>query len=665
MSLSRKSRAWYAGSSLLMAMVAWQAFVRLGPGGPDSLVVDASVEALLQAWVFWPRLAAGMMVGACLGAAGALMQIITRNPLVSPDLLGITAGAQLGVILGLMLPTALGLPLIFVGGAGAALLTFLAAGGWSTSPLRLTLAGVGIAQCLSAFIALFLSLNDHAAMVVSLWNTGTLQQFGWSALTPAMWLAPLAAALLAVLARPLNLAMLGDAQMRSLGLTPARFKAVTIILSSLLTALAFQLAGPLGFIGLVTPNLLRLAFGVARPSSLVPLCALWGAALTLFADNLGTAIGRWVTVPFGVLSALLGSVAILVLLRITPRAPSAAIARVEGHTVARRLPLPMFVGLMVLLCAVLGMAGVVHGGGASAIEFVQAWWAGEALARVLLDLRLPRLLVDMMAGACFALSGVVLQTVTRNPLAGPEILGVSQTSALAVLLALVLMPELVGAWRFLIAWAGAIAALLLVVGLNLRHGLEPLRLTLTGFALGGAALALIGLLIAQFSTNIAQALIWMVGSSYGRTWADVLGMLPWMVLGIGLCAAAARWMDLLQLGDGIAASLGLAVAQRRAMLVAVASLLVAAPVAVVGPVAFVGLLVPHGVRLLGYYRMRERLWAAPWLGAALLVLADLLGQWLLAPLDIPLGIATAAIGAPCFLLLLARTYVHRGRGAAI
>lgn len=307
------------------------------------------------------------------------------------------------------------------------------------------------------------------------------------------------------------------------------------------------------------------------------------------------------------------------------------------------------------------VVGVLARTGDTPVAFLHALGAGEPHAWALLDLRLPRLLVDAMAGACFALAGVILQAVTRNPLAGPEILGVSQVAALGVLIALVVSPDLLVAWRFPIAWAGAAAALALVIGLNLRHGLEPLRLTLTGFALSGAAMALVGLVIAQFTTNVSQALIWMVGSSHGRTWADAWGMLPWMLLGMAACVGAARWMDLLQLGDGIAASLGLGVARRRIYLAVVAGFLVAVPVAVVGPVAFVGLLVPHGVRLLGYHRSRARLLAAPALGALLLVLADLVGRTVLAPIDMPLGIATAAIGAPCFLVLLGRTYFRRNR----
>nr|WP_306455912.1 iron ABC transporter permease [Pigmentiphaga litoralis] len=666
-SAAKRAAGW--GVVGLLAMIVWLVALRL-VGDATSAPLDDALEHLVRDWTVWPRLAAGILVGASLGVAGALMQLVTRNPLVSPDLLGMTAGAQLGLILGATLPAAMGLPLIVAGGLAAAGLTFAAAGGGFASPLRLTLAGVGIAQCLSALIALFLSLNDRAAMVVSLWNTGSLTQFGWQALAPSLVLTPLALLVLLALARPLNLALLGDAQMRALGLSPPRLKVLVVGIGSVLTALAFQLAGPLGFIGLIAPNLLRLGLGVARPSTLLPLCALWGAALTLFADNVASTLalsGAWgsgVTVPLGVLSALLGSAAILVLLRIVPAAPATALTRNDGRSLRQWVSLPRFAFIMGMATLLLIGVGVFYRTGNDPLAYARALAGGDAQAWALADLRLPRLLVDAMAGACLALSGVILQTVTRNPLAGPEILGVSQSAALAVLLTLVLMPDVLPAWRFPIAWGGAALALAGVIGLNLRHGLEPLRLTLTGFALGGAALALIGMVIAQFTTNVAQALIWMVGSSYGRDWGDVTAMLPWMAVGCLAGLFVSRGMDLLQLGDGVAGSLGMPVARRRMLLVVMASFLVAVPVAVVGPVGFVGLLVPHGVRLLGFYRSRQRLWAAALLGACLLVLADLLGHAVMAPIDIPLGIATAALGTPCFLLLLSRTYFQRGGAGA-
>lgn len=647
------------GSLLLLGLFLWQALFATGWPNAQAWLAPWSATpswpGLALWWLQLPRAVAGLVVGASLGIAGALMQVVTRNPLASPDLLGITAGAQVGLILSLLLPAFLGLPLVFLGGLLAALFTFAMAGGWHTTPLRLTLAGVAIAQATAAAITLFLSLNDRAAMVLSLWNTGSLRQLGWGHLTVAAPVLPLALLLVWLLRRPLDLSRLGDGQMRGLGLPPAGIKASSLLLASALTALAIQLAGPLGFIGLIAPNLLRLGLGVSRPSHLVALSGLWGGVLTLAADGLVRLLSGWISLPLGVLSALLGSLCLLLLLGRLSVGPRAAVGLLASEAGTRRgAAWPLAGGLLVLLLGLVlvGLCGI----GPGAWAFLQTLVAGSPEAWILLDLRLPRLLVDAGAGALLATSGLLLQAVTRNPLAGPEILGVSQSAGLMVLGAIILVPDLAAEWRFPLAWLGAGLALAWVIGVNLRRGLEPLRLVLTGFAISGLVLALSSVLIAQYASNVAQALTWMVGSSYGRTWDDVRALLPWLVLGLGAASLTARWLDLLGLDEGVASGLGLSVASRRLLLVTLASVLIAAAVAVVGPVAFVGLLVPHGVRLLGLHQARQRLLVAPLLGACLLVLADLLARWSLAPLDIPLGIATAALGAPAFLLLLARSY---------
>lgn len=647
------------GSLLLLGLFLWQALFATGWPNAQAWLAPWSATpswpGLALWWLQLPRAVAGLVVGASLGIAGALMQVVTRNPLASPDLLGITAGAQVGLILSLLLPAFLGLPLVFLGGLLAALFTFAMAGGWHTTPLRLTLAGVAIAQAAAAAITLFLSLNDRAAMVLSLWNTGSLRQLGWGHLQVAAPLLPLALLVVWLLRRPLDLSRLGDGQMRGLGLPPAGIKASSLLLASALTALAIQLAGPLGFIGLIAPNLLRLGLGVSRPSHLVALSGLWGGVLTLAADGLVRLLSGWISLPLGVLSALLGSLCLLLLLGRLSVGPRAAVGLLASEAGTRRgAAWPLAGGLLVLLLGLVlvGLCGI----GPGAWAFLQTLLTGSPEAWILLDLRLPRLLVDAGAGALLATSGLLLQAVTRNPLAGPEILGVSQSAGLAVLGAIILVPDLAAEWRFPLAWLGAGLALAWVIGANLRRGLEPLRLVLTGFAISGLVLALSSVLIAQYASNVAQALTWMVGSSYGRTWDDVRALLPWLVLGLGAASLTARWLDLLGLDEGVASGLGLSVASRRLLLVTLASVLIAAAVAVVGPVAFVGLLVPHGVRLLGLHRARQRLLVAPLLGACLLVLADLLARWSLAPLDIPLGIATAALGAPAFLLLLARSY---------
>ncbi|BES72568.1 Fe(3+)-hydroxamate ABC transporter permease FhuB [Marinobacter nanhaiticus D15-8W] len=661
-SSSNTARGAWAGLALLAVLMLWQGFLRY-PGMDFQALwapwqVNPTLDGLLLWWSQLPRVVAGLVVGGCLGLAGALMQLITRNPLVSPDLLGITAGAQLGVILAFLLPASLGLPVIFLGGVTAAMLTFALAGGSRTTPPRLVLAGVAMAQAFYALITLFLTLNQQAAMVVSLWDTGSLSQMGWGALKPAFWLVPPLLLLVILLRRPINMALLGEAQMRTLGLSPRMLKAVVILVGTVLTALAIHLAGPLGFIGLVAPNFVRYGLGVRWPTRLLPLAALWGAVLTLAADVLVTSLKDWLDLPLGTLSAIIGALAVLILLRFThSRGVVGQPDTMAGEPTGVRLPL-----WPTVLVFGAGLAWILWNGtlGGPAPISLAALDARENWAWTLVDLRLPRLLVDACGGAMFATSGLILQAVTRNPLASPSVLGVSQMAALAVLAGLVIAPDMLAAWRLPFAWGGAALALFLIIGLNLRHGLEPLRLILTGFALTGLAMGVTSLLIAYYSQNVTLALIWMAGSSYASTWYDVWSLAPWLGIGLFLAGLTVRWMDLLALGDGVADSLGLASTRKRLWLLVLASLMIAASVSVLGPVAFIGLLVPHAVRLLGFHGYRNRLIVTPLMGALLLVVADVLGQRVLAPLDIPLGIMTAAIGAPLFLLLLSRTYLRKG-----
>lgn len=650
------------GLVLLTTLLLWQGVFRYPLPDLDTwlapLQENPSLEGLLLWWAQMPRVIAGVLVGAGLAVAGALMQLVTRNPLVSPDLLGITAGAQFGVILSLLLPGAFGLPLIFMGGVLTAAITFTLAGGSRTTPLRLVLAGMAMAQLLYALITLFLSLNEYVAMVLSLWDTGSLSQFGWGRMQPALWLMPPLLLVLFLLRRPLNMALLDDPQRQSLGLSPRMLKALIIGIGTLITALAIDVAGPLGFIGLVAPNLVRYGFGVRWPSRLLPLAALWGAVLTLAADVLVAAVSEIIELPLATLSAILGGLAVILLLRLTKPAVGAVTgaSATMGEVSRARVPLGLMVSLLLVLIGVTLWFGLFGGGGAIPLSGLLA---GDAMAWRMLDLRLPRLLVDAAGGALFATSGLILQAVTRNPLASPSVLGISQVSALAVLAGLLLVPEIGVAWRLPFAWAGAALALTIVILLNVRHNLEPLRLILTGFALTGMASGAISLLIGFYSLNVTLALIWMSGSSYGATWGDFQTLAPWLVIGLVLAALGRRWMDLLALGDGVADSLGVGAARKRLLLLVLASFMIAAAVSVLGPVAFVGLLVPHAVRLLGFYQYRDRLIVTPLMGAGLLILADVGGQRLLAPLDLPLGIMTAAIGGPVFLFLLSRTYFRR------
>jgi iron complex transport system permease protein len=299
--------------------------------------------------------------------------------------------------------------------------------------------------------------------------------------------------------------------------------------------------------------------------------------------------------------------------------------------------------------AVVGVLGV--SAGASGLSL--GWLWGEAAGPLaLVDLRLPRLLVAMLAGAMLAASGTIFQGVTRNPLASPDLMGVSQGAGLAALAALLIVPGLsLGAMQAaaLAGGAGVLALVLLLAG---RGVASPETLALTGIGVGAFCAAASSFAVAEAGLQVAQALVWLVGSTYGRSWPALEFLLPWAVLLLPAALLLGRWLDLLGLGDDAARSLGLPAARARVLLLAVATALAASAVAVTGTIAFVGLVAPHAAAMLCRGGYRWRLLVAALLGALLLGAADLIGRVALAPRELPAGLVTALLGAPYFLLIL-------------
>lgn len=281
---------------------------------------------------------------------------------------------------------------------------------------------------------------------------------------------------------------------------------------------------------------------------------------------------------------------------------------------------------------------------------------GVPLDRLIVtQLRLPRLVLALLAGAMLGLSGTLLQDTMRNPLGGPELLGVS-SGATFVIAALTILHLPVGLvltpW---LALAGGLAAGAVVV-LSVGRISDPMRLVLTGAALTALLNAGIFVLISYGNTNdIALLYLFLVGSLANRTWNYVRLVLPWAIVGIPAALACARSLNLLQLGDDVARGLGLPVARVRLLTLTLGAALVAAVVAVAGPISFIALLAPHlARRLLRTSDARQVLPLAGLLGALLLAAADLLARLAFAPLDLPVGVFTTVIGGPILLVLLRR-----------
>ncbi|MFG0305785.1 MAG: FecCD family ABC transporter permease [Phycisphaerales bacterium JB040] len=276
--------------------------------------------------------------------------------------------------------------------------------------------------------------------------------------------------------------------------------------------------------------------------------------------------------------------------------------------------------------------------------------------RIVWSLRLPRTLVAMLAGAALAVSGVLLQGIMRNPLAAPNIVGLTSGASLAA--TLVLAVSGAGVHASLPAWAfvGAVLTGLVVYALSWQPGVgvTPIRLVLAGVAITAILTAVTTLVM--ITTGSAQAVtLWMAGSLGAVSWPDASTALPYVGVGLGLCLLLARPLDLLQLGEDSARSLGTRVGLVRFGAIALASVLAGAAVAVSGPIGFIGLIVPHVTRLLIGPR---HAWVIPCSalgGAALLTMADLVARALSE--QVPVGIVTALLGGPYFLLLLYRVRV--------
>ena len=256
-------------------------------------------------------------------------------------------------------------------------------------------------------------------------------------------------------------------------------------------------------------------------------------------------------------------------------------------------------------------------------------------------------------GINLSLSGAILQAVMRNPLADPHIIGISSGAGLAGVVIMILFPTL----EYLItpvAFVGAMAAAVCIYILAWKNGIKPVRIILAGVAVSAFLSAGISGLMIFYSDRVHGALMWMVGGLAARSWPHVSIILPYAVIGLLLALAGAAYLNILQLGDEMARGLGINVEVTRIIMTAIAALLAASAVSVVGLLGFVGLVVPHAARLLIGSDYRFLLPAAGLLGIAIVTLSDTFARVIFAPIELPVGIIMAFLGAPFFLFLLRR-----------
>ncbi|MFC7911221.1 MULTISPECIES: iron ABC transporter permease [Streptomyces] len=643
------------GTADVGAGEVWKALTGRADAGDASVVVASRL----------PRAAAGLLVGAVLGMAGTALQAVSRNVLASPDTLAVNAGSYLALALaavtGVSLPLLASSGIAFAGSLAAAAVV-LGLSGLGAGTVRLVLAGTALALGLTAVTEGLLLLFPQETQGLYQWNQGSIAQSGFDGLLQTAPLALAGLAGLLLVARRVDALALGDDAARGLGVPVRATRVTAVVLASLLSATAVTLAGPIGFVGLCAPALVRAlarrARGLTRSRVRLPIAGLTGAALVLGSDVLLRALvpaDLAVAVPTGVVTSLVGAVFLVVMAtRLTDTAGAAPPDRLRIRSRA------VFLTTTAVLAAVLvgvTIAALLLGDSKLLLGDVVNWAQGRAGRGVsfVLDTRVPRVLAALLAGASLALAGTLVQAVTRNPLAEPGVLGVSGGAALGAVLLVTTVP-MAGSWGMAgAAFAGAAVSSVLVFGLAARGGFRQNRLVLVGIGVATAATALISLLIVLTDPfNATKALTWLSGSTYGRTLPDVVPLAVVLVLGLAVAVARRTELDLVSLDDDTPRLLGLGLARGRFGFLVLAVLLSATAVAAAGTIGFVGLVAPHAARALVGRRHVRVLPVAVLLGAVLVGTADLLGRTVIAPAQLGAGLMTAAIGTPYFLYLLVR-----------
>lgn len=641
---------------LTLLLICWELSRQL----PASLwwqsLFSPELEDARQAVVYFswlPRLAICLLAGAALGLAGTLMQQVLRNPLASPTTLGVASGAQLALMMvTLFAPSWLLLGrewIAMAGGSLAMALVFALAWRRQLNPVVIVFAGLVINLYLAAISMGLLLFFQEELKGLLVWGSGSLVQNSWSGVSYLLPRLLVAGVLAAVLVRPLAVLELDDASARSLGVSLQHLRFAGLGLAVFITACVVSVVGLIGFIGLAAPALVRL-LGIRRLAQRLVWAPVLGALLLTATDLLLQTLSRFwpVLIPTGAMTALLGAPLLLWLiprLGIKSGTPKAnATLLVARHPAPARLIGLLLLGLLAAILIALLFGQGMHG-----------WsWPSWLRWQAQLEWRLPRTLAAAAAGVLLALAGTQLQRVSNNPMASPELLGVSGGTFMGVIGTALLLPALPLAMMLLGGLVGAFGCLLLLVAINRRHGFQPERILLSGIAITALFEPLQAIALANGDLRVQQLLSWMSGSTYYVTLPVASALVGLALLMLAACLLISRWLDLLPMGEAVATALGIRLSLAQLVILLLVAVLTASATLVVGPLSFVGLLAPHMAKLMGLVRARWHLLGAAGSGALLMVSADWIGQQILFPQDVPVGLVSTLLGGAYFMWCLRR-----------
>ncbi|PTO81530.1 Fe(3+)-hydroxamate ABC transporter permease FhuB [Vibrio splendidus] len=609
---------------------------------------SSNYQHLITHLTYLPRLAVALICGFALAVAGCVMQFVLRNPIASPTTLGVAAGAELGMVLGILLiPANLAIPGFipaFIGGCLATGLVFTLSSARGFSPLHMVLAGMVVSLFLGSLNTMLLMLHEQRLTSIFVWGAGVLNQNDWSSVQILLPLVSIPTLLLLVLQRPLSALQFGDNVATSLGVNIKQIKLLCLSLAIFITAAVVSEVGLIGFVGIVAPAIARL-LGVRALAKQILVSGLVGSFILLIVDLVIQPFSGFggELLPTGAMTALLGAPFLLWLLQRT-KLQSDLKNRSETiehyKFVSTRKVLTVMSVLLMVMCVL-----------ALTVGKNQFGWNVE-LNPSLFDLRIPRVLVALLAGIGLAFAGTIIQRISNNPMASPEVLGISSGAALALVLGTLFGTAVSREEQMLLGTLGATSVTALVWLMGRKHNFAPTQTLLTGIALSAGLDALLRITMSSGNENATALLTWLSGSTYLVANQDVI----LLAVGVAIVSAVAlslnRWIELINLGDVTTSSLGMnTTAVRLALLLLVAALTTLCTI-VIGPLSFIGLLAPHMARSLHQYRAIPQMLTAALVGAIIMVAADWIGRTLWFPWQFPAGLLASLLGGGYFLYLM-------------
>ncbi|WP_372862922.1 Fe(3+)-hydroxamate ABC transporter permease FhuB [Psychrobacter sp.] len=593
-----------------------------------------------------------LLAGGLLGVVSILLQQLVKNPLASDTTLGVGVGAQLAMlIVTLFLPSLAiygGLYVAFVGALISMGLVFVLSAPSRFNPLILILAGLVVNILLAAVANVLVLFFAERSNGMLSWAAGFLAQNSWHTSTMLAITAVVMAVVCLPLLKPLTLMSLDDSQAKRLGVPINGIRALVVLIVAVVTALVVSEVGLIGFIGLGAASLVN-ALGVASISKRLLAAFVLGALLLWLTSNVTLLLEPILNmqIPAGAMTGILGAPLIIWLIL---RQRRERIETVTPMLTGKHAPVAWWrwgIGVVMII-----MLACVF------VQDVSGWGLSTDWA-ITQQYRLPRSLSAAATGLMLAIAGVLLQTLTRNPMASPEVLGVSSGAALGVILGFLLLPSLglsAGAGTLLISGlSGAMAVLLLVIWLARK--VSSGYLLLVGIGIAAMMDGVMHMVKLSGDPRLEAMLSWLSGTTYSAQPSTV-----WYLIGIALILFTLsllliKPLRVLGLGTGVARNLGVAVTPvTLALLVLVAALSTASTLAV-GPLSFIGLMVPHLATSLGAVRLERQLPLAALLGAGVMVIADWIGRYVIFPYELPAGTIAAIIGGAYFLWLIRKVPV--------